>query len=108
LIVYLNSSPFDSIRSQQPIQFPPSIRLTEKDILKIAAFYKSMGTLVHVAHSLATLYTSDFDAMANLKDWKKLYTGVPIWLFNTGMNPKRLIEFFFQKKQKGIRIFFFL
>jgi hypothetical protein len=27
--------------------------------------------------------------MANLKDWKKLYTGVPIWLFNTGMNPKR-------------------
>ncbi|CAF4240635.1 unnamed protein product, partial [Rotaria magnacalcarata] len=39
--------------------------------------------------SIATLYTSDFDAMANLKDWKKLYTGVPIWLFNTGMNPKR-------------------
>jgi hypothetical protein len=27
--------------------------------------------------------------MANLRDWKKLYTGVPIWLFNTGMNPKR-------------------
>ena len=49
-----------------------------------------MGTLVYVARSIATLYTSDFDAMANLKDWKKLYTGVPIWLFNTGMNPKRL------------------
>lgn len=48
-----------------------------------------MGTLVYVARCLATLYTSDFDAMANLKDWKKLYTGVPIWLFNTGMNPKR-------------------
>jgi hypothetical protein len=27
--------------------------------------------------------------MANLRDWKKLYTGVSIWLFNTGMNPKR-------------------
>ncbi|CAF3455329.1 unnamed protein product [Rotaria sp. Silwood1] len=81
--------PFDSIHSQQPIQFIPSIRLNEKDVLKIAAFYKSIGTLVHVAHSIATLYTSDFDAMANLKDWKKLYTGVPIWLFNTGMNPKR-------------------
>ncbi|CAF1610127.1 unnamed protein product, partial [Adineta ricciae] len=81
--------PFDSIRSLQPIAFPPSIRLSDKDILKIAAFYKSMGTLVYVAHSTATLYSSDFDSMANLKDWKKLYTGVPIWLFNTGMNPKR-------------------
>ncbi|CAF2367143.1 unnamed protein product [Rotaria sp. Silwood2] len=81
--------PFDSIQSQQPIQYFPSIRLNEKDVLKIASFYKSIGTLVYVAHSIATLYTSDFDAMANLKDWKKLYTGVPIWLFNTGMNPKR-------------------
>ncbi|CAF3889551.1 unnamed protein product [Rotaria sordida] len=81
--------PFDSIQSQQPIQLLPSIRLNEKDVIKIAAFYKSIGTLVHVAHSIATLYTSDFDAMANLKDWKKLYTGVPVWLFNTGMNPKR-------------------
>ena len=51
-----------------------------------------MGTLVYVGRSLATLYTSDFDAMANLKDWKKLYTGVPIWLFNTGMNPKRFVH----------------
>jgi hypothetical protein len=53
-----------------------------------------MGTLIYVARSLATLYSSDFDAMANLKDWKRLYTGVPIWLFNTGMNPKRLILVF--------------
>jgi hypothetical protein len=80
---------FDSIRSQQPIQFAPAIRLNEKDLLKIASFYQSIGTLVYVARSVATLYTSDFDAMANLRDWKKLYTGVPIWLFNTGMNPKR-------------------
>ena len=89
-IIFLR--PFDSIRSQQPLQFPSAMRLDEKDILKIASFYKSMGTLVYVARSLATLYTSDFDAMANLKDWKKLYTGVPIWLFNTGMNPKRLFQ----------------
>lgn len=79
----------DSIRSQQPLQLDPSIRLNDRDILKIASFYQSIGTLVHVARSVATLYTSDFDAMANLRDWKKLYTGVPIWLFNTGMNPKR-------------------
>jgi hypothetical protein len=63
--------------------------LNEKDIVKIASFYQSIGTLVYVARSIATLYTLDFDAMANLKDWKVLYTGVPIWLFNTGMNPKR-------------------
>jgi len=81
--------PFDSIRSQNPYQFAPAIRLSEIDVLKVAAFYRSMGTLVYVARSLATLYSSDFDAMANLKDWKKLYTGVPIWLFNTGLNPKR-------------------
>ena len=81
--------PFDSIRSQQPVQFAPMIRLNAKDVLKIASFYQSIGTLVYVARSVATLYTSDFDAMANLRDWKKLYTGVPIWLFNTGMNPKR-------------------
>ena len=66
------------------------------EILKISAFYRSMGTLVFVARSLATLYSSDFDAMANLKDWKKLYTGVPIWLFNTGLNPKRYVVFFLQ------------
>ncbi|CAF1188492.1 unnamed protein product [Rotaria sordida] len=83
------NGPFDSIRSQQAIQLAPSIRLSEKDVLKIGSFYQSIGTLVYVARSIATLYTSDFDAMANLKDWKKLYTGVPIWLFNTGMNPKR-------------------
>ncbi|CAF2663363.1 unnamed protein product [Rotaria sp. Silwood2] len=81
--------PFDSIRSQQTNQFPSSIRLNERDVLKIASFYRSIGTLVYVGRSVATLYTSDFDAMANLKDWKKLYVGVPIWLFNTGMNPKR-------------------
>ncbi|CAM2698361.1 unnamed protein product [Rotaria socialis] len=81
--------PFDSIRSQQPFQIGPIIRLNERDVLKVASFYQSIGTLVYVARSIATLYTSDFDAMANLKDWKKLYTGVPIWLFNTGMNPKR-------------------
>jgi hypothetical protein len=97
--------PFDSIRSQQPIQFPPSICLNEKDLLKIAAFYKSMGTLVYVARSIATLYSSDFDAMANLKDWKKLYTGVPIWLFNTGMNPKRLIHFFVLNKFSKINFY---
>ncbi|CAF3639688.1 unnamed protein product [Rotaria sp. Silwood1] len=83
------NGPFDSIRSQQTIQLGPSIRLNERDVLKIASFYQSIGTLVYVARSIATLYTSDFDAMANLRDWKKLYTGVPIWLFNTGMNPKR-------------------
>jgi hypothetical protein len=65
-----------------------------------------MGTLVYVAHSLATLYTSDFDAMANLKDWKKLYTGVPIWLFNTGMNPKRLIERFFVFQKNEFEFFY--
>ena len=68
------------------------MRLNEKDITKIASFYRSIGTLVFVGRSLATLYTSDFDAMANLKDWKQLYTGVPIWLFNTGMNPKRSVD----------------
>lgn len=88
-ILHSSSRPFDSIRSHVPIQIFPSIRLTESDILKISAFYRSMGTLVFVARSSATLYSSDFDAMANLKDWKKLYTGVPVWLFNTGMNPKR-------------------
>ncbi|UJR30078.1 hypothetical protein I4U23_017621 [Adineta vaga] len=81
--------PFDSIRSQSGVQYGPTIRLSEKDVIKIASFYQSIGTLVYVARSIATLYTSDFDAMANLKDWKVLYTGVPIWLFNTGMNPKR-------------------
>jgi hypothetical protein len=90
MTVLFQFRPFDSIRSQQaPIQFAPAIRLNEKEVLKIASFYQSIGTLVYVARSIATLYTSDFDAMANLRDWKKLYTGVPIWLFNTGMNPKR-------------------
>jgi hypothetical protein len=71
------------------MQFAPSVRLNEKDVVKIASFYQSIGALVHVARSIATLYTSDFNDMANLRDWKKLYTGVPIWLFNTGMTPKR-------------------
>lgn len=86
---FLFLRPFDSMRSQQRVGMFPSVRLNEKDVLKIGSFYQSIGTLVYVARSIATLYTSDFDAMANLRDWKKLYTGVPIWLFNTGMNPKR-------------------
>ncbi|CAF0986414.1 unnamed protein product [Rotaria sp. Silwood1] len=40
----------------------------EKDILKIASFDQSIGTLVYVVCSIATLYTSDFDTMTNLRD----------------------------------------
>ena len=65
------------------------MRLSENDILKISSFYKSIGALIYVARSTATLYISDFNSMANLNDWKNLYKGVPIWLFNTGVNPKR-------------------
>jgi len=49
----------------------------------MASFYQSIGTLVYIARNIATLYTSD------LRDWKKLYRGVSIWLFNTSINPKR-------------------
>ncbi|CAF0880326.1 unnamed protein product [Rotaria sp. Silwood1] len=59
---------FDSIKSQQSIQLVPTIRLNEKDILKIASFDQSIGTLVYVVRSIATLYTSDFDTMTNLRD----------------------------------------
>ncbi|CAF5167178.1 unnamed protein product, partial [Rotaria sp. Silwood1] len=54
--------------SQQSIQLVPTIRLNEKDILKIASFDQSIGTLVYVVRSIATLYTSDFDTMTNLRD----------------------------------------
>lgn len=62
---------------------------TDNDVLKIESCYKSMGSRVFACKSLADLYSINIKDLMNLSDWKHQSTGMPVWIFNTGLNPKR-------------------
>lgn len=84
--------------------------ISNEDYSKIESFYKSFGTKLHVTNNLASLYTvtlsdpSNFkptlDTIVNLfmmndeqmiakQNWNVCHRGIPLWLFNTGANPRR-------------------
>ncbi|KAL7668086.1 hypothetical protein ACOME3_008801 [Neoechinorhynchus agilis] len=63
--------------------------LAKDERTKIEVFYNSVGSYVYVSTSAAILFTNQLDATLSLTEWKRLYVGVPIWLFNTGVTPKR-------------------
>ena len=84
--------------------------ISQEEHAKVESFYKSFGTQLHVACSCASLYTltlndvneskATLDATINLflsnddnliskQKWSVQHRGVPLWLFNTGVNPRR-------------------
>ncbi|CAF2229580.1 unnamed protein product [Rotaria magnacalcarata] len=63
--------------------------LSDNDILKVELSYRSIGTHVYAARSLCDLYITTAERLAKLEDWILFQHGLPVWLLNSGTNPKR-------------------
>jgi hypothetical protein len=66
-----------------------STTCTDQEVIKVESCYKSMGTKVFASKSIAGLYSTNLKDLMDLSDWSHQCTGVPVWIFNTGVNPKR-------------------
>ncbi|UJR25768.1 hypothetical protein I4U23_007122 [Adineta vaga] len=83
-------------RAQTPHQIHPSSTrtvLTANDILKVESSYRSIGTQVFACHCLCDLYITTADRLAKLEDWILFQHGLPVWLLNSGNDPKRQSRF---------------
>jgi hypothetical protein len=58
-------------------------------IERIESLYSSMGTHVHVSPCLVRLFLLTDLQVCSLEQWKLLYRGYPVWVYNTGLNPRR-------------------
>ncbi|CAF2745020.1 unnamed protein product [Rotaria sp. Silwood2] len=79
-------------RSQTPHHFVSSSTrtvLSANDILKVESSYRSIGTQVFACRCLCDLYITTTDRLAKLEDWILFQHGLPVWLLNSGTNPKR-------------------
>lgn len=63
--------------------------LDKSEIFKIESCYKSIGSNVNSCKCSADLYSTNLQSLIKLLDWKHQLSGVPVWVFNTGLNPKR-------------------
>ena len=68
---------------------PPNENLL---IERIESLYSSMGSHVYVCPSLVRLFLLTDLQVCSLEQWQLLHRGYPIWLFNTGLNPRRSSE----------------
>jgi hypothetical protein len=66
--------------------------LNKSEIFKIESCYKSMCSIVNSAKCMAELHTTNLENLVKLLDWKLQLSGIPVWVFNTGLNPKRKKE----------------
>ena len=67
-------------------------RLNEFEIKKIESMYRSIGSIVYVSACTCDFFTTTSEQIANLLHdcWKlEINSIVPIWIFDTGFNPKR-------------------
>jgi hypothetical protein len=78
-------------RSQTPHRFFSSNRtvLSANDILKVESSYRSIGTQVFACHCLCDLYITTAERLSKLEDWLLFQHGLPVWLLNSGTDPKR-------------------
>ncbi len=63
--------------------------LSANDILKVESSYRSIGTQVYASRCLCDLYITTAERLAKLEDWILFQHGLPVWLLNSGTNPKR-------------------
>ncbi|CAF0846747.1 unnamed protein product [Rotaria sordida] len=61
-------------------------------IQRIESLYSSMGSLIHVSPCLIRLFILTDIQVCSLEQWKLIHHGYPIWLYNTGLNPRRSCE----------------
>jgi hypothetical protein len=65
-----------------------------KNILieRIESLYSSMGSHIFVSPCIVRLFTLTDLQVCSLEQWKLIHRGYPIWLYNTGLNPRRSSE----------------
>ncbi|CAF3164893.1 unnamed protein product [Rotaria socialis] len=61
-------------------------------IERIESLYSSMGSLLYVSPCLIRLFILTDLQACSLEQWKLIHRGYPIWLYNTGLNPRRSSE----------------
>lgn len=91
-----SSSSSSSTCSYQPLPPPPPTthleRLSEFELHKIESMYRSIGSLVCVSTCTCDLFTTTSEQIAHLLNdcWRlQVASTVPLWLLDTGYNPKR-------------------
>lgn len=63
--------------------------LNKSEQFRIESFYKSIGSSIYSSKCACDFYTTDLQCLIKLLDWQHQFSGVPVWVFNTGLNPKR-------------------
>ncbi|CAF5033577.1 unnamed protein product, partial [Rotaria sp. Silwood1] len=61
-------------------------------IQRLESLYSSMGSLIYVSPCLIRLFILTDIQVCSLEQWKLIHRGYPIWLYNTGLNPRRSSE----------------
>lgn len=103
----LNSSPFISGPLQEEKDAEDIVcnftGLSKKDILRLEMFYKGYDTEVIVCSCLADLYLGNAAAPGSEPtDWLLYYTGVPIWVLNTGTGQRnRELHIYLAERETG-------
>ena len=83
-----------------------AVACTDNEVFKVESCYKSVGTKVIACKCLVDLYSTNIQNVLNLSDWTHENTGMPVWVFNTGVNPKRKksLSFILADRQTGFAI----
>jgi hypothetical protein len=64
--------------------------LSKNETFKIESCYQSIGSNIYSSKCMADLYFTNLNNLIKLLDWTHHESnGIPVWLFNTGLNPKR-------------------
>ncbi|CAF4055543.1 unnamed protein product [Rotaria sp. Silwood2] len=79
----------DENRHLRSETFHHSTILSDDDILKVELSYRSIGTQVYACRCLCDLYITTAERLSKLEDWILFQHGLPVWLLNSGTNPKR-------------------
>ena len=79
----------DSYRRSRAQTTLDSSVLSANDILQVESAYRSIGTQVYASRCLCDLYITTADRLSKLEDWILFQHGLPVWLLNSGTNPKR-------------------
>ncbi|CAF1205247.1 unnamed protein product [Rotaria magnacalcarata] len=88
-IIYDNNTRPRSQTSHQSVSSLTRTVLSANDILKVESSYRSIGTQVFACRCLCDLYITTTERLAKLEDWIRFQHGLPVWLLNSGTNPKR-------------------
>ncbi|UJR23153.1 hypothetical protein I4U23_026172 [Adineta vaga] len=70
-------------------QYARSTLLSSDEVLRIESSYRSIGTHVYACRCLCELYITTAERLAKLEDWILFQHGSPVWLLDSGNNPKR-------------------